>query len=159
MSIIGLTITVLCFLAGLAGTFIPVLPGAPLIFLGLIVYGFFDHFVHLHRAFYLGQLILVVLTLGVDYLAGIWGVRHYGGSRWAVGGSLLGAVVGLLLLGPVGVIVGPFLGAVAGELCNRSSPNQAIRAGIGTMVGFLGGALIKIALELVMIIWFIYAVK
>lgn len=108
------------FTVGVLGTVLPALPGATLIWLGMLVYGFFVKFQNLPWTFYAGQGLAVLLIFLVDYLAGIWGVRRYGGSREAVWGSVLGGLLGVLLLGPFGLIFGPFIGAVAGELYRRS---------------------------------------
>ena len=69
-------------------------------------------------------------------------------------GSILGGLLGVLLLGPFGLIFGPFIGAVAGELYHRSSFDKAFQVGFGTLIGFLGGTVLKLMVEAVMIIWF-----
>ncbi len=155
----GLIIAILFFIAGMAGIFLPVLPGAPLLVVGMVAYGLVEGFTHLTWQFFLGQFILMSFVFGIDYLANIWGVKKYGGSRTAVWGSVLGALVGLVLLGPLGIILGPFIGAVAGELLAKQDINQAVRAGIGTLLGFLGGALVKLMIQTIMIVWFFTAIR
>lgn len=155
MSVPGLIIAGILFVLGMAGTILPILPGAPLLVIGMLIYGFFEQFATLTWQFFFGQLILMSFVFGIDYLAGIWGVKKYGGSRSAVIGSVLGALLGLLMLGPLGIILGPFLGAVAGEFISRKDINQAFQAGLGTLVGFLGGAIIKFMIQIIMIIWFV----
>ena len=142
------------FLIGLAGTVIPGLPGAPLILLGMLIYGYLESFVHLTWTFYLVQGLAVAIIFLLDYLANVWGVKRYGGSRAAVWGSIIGSILGLIFLGPLGIILGPFLGAVAGELLSHQSIKQAVRAGWGTVIGFLGGLFLKLAVEAAMIAWF-----
>ncbi|SHF53805.1 DUF456 domain-containing protein [Desulforamulus putei] len=159
MSTPGIIIAVICFIAGMAGIFLPVLPGAPLLLIGMLIYGFFEQFTHLTWQFFLGQIILMCAVFGVDYLAGIWGVKKYGGSKAAVWGSLIGTLVGLFLMGPLGILLGPFLGAVAGELLARRNMEQAVRAGMGTLVGFLGGAFMKLVIQTLMIVWFFSAIR
>ncbi|AQS59382.1 DUF456 domain-containing protein [Desulforamulus ferrireducens] len=151
---LGLVIAILFFIAGMAGIFLPILPGAPLIVLGMVAYGLIEGFTNLTWQFFLGQLILMAFVFGIDYLAGMWGVRRYGGSNTAVWGSVIGALVGLFILGPLGIILGPFLGAVGGELIAKGNLQLAVRAGMGTLLGFLGGALLKLILQILMIIWF-----
>lgn len=151
---LGLVISILFFIAGMAGIFLPILPGAPLIVLGMVAYGLIEGFTNLTWQFFLGQLILMAFVFGIDYLAGMWGVRRYGGSNTAVWGSVIGALVGLFILGPLGIILGPFLGAVGGELIAKGNLQLAVRAGMGTLLGFLGGALLKLILQILMIIWF-----
>jgi uncharacterized protein YqgC (DUF456 family) len=158
VSIIGMILAVVFFTIGVLGTILPALPGAPLIWLGMLIYGFFDKFQNLTWAFFIGQGLAVVLIFLIDYLASIWGVRRYGGSREAVWGSVLGGLVGIFILGPFGLIFGPFIGAVAGELYRRNTIDKALEVGIGTIIGFLGGTVLKLAIEAVMIVWFFMAV-
>ncbi|ABO50527.1 protein of unknown function DUF456 [Desulforamulus reducens MI-1] len=159
MSTPGLIIASIFFIVGMAGIFLPILPGAPLLLAGMLVYGFFEHFTHLTWQFFAGQSILVAFVFGIDYLASIWGVKKYGGSKYAVWGSIIGTIMGLFLLGPLGVIIGPFLGAVFGELIVCRNYNQAFKAGLGTLIGFLGGALAKLFLQILMIIWFFNVIQ
>ncbi|MDD4237659.1 MAG: DUF456 family protein [Desulfotomaculaceae bacterium] len=154
MSIVGMILAVVFFTIGVLGTILPALPGAPLIWLGMLIYGFFVKFQNLPLMFFVGQGLVVVLIFLIDYLASIWGVRRYGGSKEAIWGSVLGGLLGIILLGPFGLIFGPFIGAIAGELYRRSSIDKALEVGLGTLIGFLGGAVLKLAIEAVMIIWF-----
>ncbi|MEW6446715.1 MAG: DUF456 domain-containing protein [Bacillota bacterium] len=153
MATVGLVLAVIFFLAGLAGTILPVLPGSPLILIGMVVYGLFTGFQNLSIYFFLGQAAAVCLTFIVDYLANAWGVARYGGSKTAIWGGALGLLVGAFL-GPVGIILGPFLGAFLGELLASGRSAHSVRVGIGSLLGFLGGTLIKIGIETAMIIWF-----
>lgn len=154
MSIVGVVIAVIFFTVGVIGTVLPALPGAPLIWLGMLIYGLFVKFNNLPWTFFLGQGLAVALIFLVDYLAGIWGVKRYGGSKAAVWGSILGGLLGVLLMGPFGLIFGPFIGAVIGELYQKSHLDKAFRVGMGTLLGFLGGTALKLGIEVLMIIWF-----
>lgn len=154
MSIIGMVLAVVFFTVGVIGTLLPALPGAPLIWLGMLIYGLFVNFNNLPWTFFLGQGLAVALIFLIDYLAGIWGVKRYGGSKAAVWGSVLGGLLGVLFLGPFGLIFGPFIGAVAGELYQKSPLDRAFQVGIGTLIGFLGGTVLKLAVEMLMIVWF-----
>lgn len=154
MSVAGMVIAVIFFIAGIAGTILPALPGAPLIWLGMFIYGIFVQFNNLPWLFFAGQGLAVILVFLIDYLAGVWGVKRYGGSRAAVWGSVLGGILGVILLGPFGLIIGPFAGATAGELCRNGDLRQAVRTGVGTLIGFLGGTALKLAVEALMIVWF-----
>ncbi|MEW6573541.1 MAG: DUF456 family protein [Bacillota bacterium] len=157
MATIGLVLAVILFLAGLAGTILPVLPGAPLILIGMLVYGLLAGFENLSIYFFIGQAAAVCLTFAVDYLANAWGVARYGGSKAAIWGGAVGLLVGAFF-GPVGIILGPFLGAFSGELLSSRRSAHAVRVGIGSLLGFLGGTLVKIGIETAMIIWFFLTV-
>ncbi len=154
MSAVYLAIAILFFAVGFVGILLPVIPGIGLIWLGMLVYGFLTGFEDLSVGFLAGQASGVGLAFLVDYAANIWGVKRYGGSRPAVWGSILGLLGGMLLFGPLGVIIGPFAGALAGELITGSPISRAARSGIGTLVGFLGGTLLKFIIAVVMVVWF-----
>lgn len=158
MNILGIIVAVVFFTVGVLGTILPALPGAPLIWLGMLIYGFIDKFQNLSWAFFIGQGLAVVLIFLIDYLASVWGVRRYGGSKEAIWGSVLGGILGIFVLGPFGLIFGPFVGAVAGELYRRTPFGKALEVGLGTLIGFLGGTALKLAIEAVMIIWFFMVV-
>jgi len=150
-------LAVLFFLVGLAGSVLPVIPGAILIWVGMLIYGILTDFATLGTAFFIGQALAAGLVYTVDYLAGAYGTRRYGGSRYAVYGSILGTVLGLILMGPAGIIFGPFIGAITGELLNQKPLEQAFRTAVGTLLGLLGGAIVKFAIQIMMIIWFFWA--
>lgn len=157
MYVLGYVAAVLFFAAGLAGTILPALPGAPLIWLGMLVFGLITGFAQLSVWFFIGQALAVGLVYFIDYAATAWGVRRYGGSRNAIWGSMAGLVLGILLLGPLGIIFGPFLGALAGELAAQKPLDQAVKSGMGTILGIAGGMVLKIVVEAGMIIWFFSA--
>ncbi|MEW6540096.1 MAG: DUF456 domain-containing protein [Bacillota bacterium] len=154
MTTLALLVALLFFLAGLAAIVFPVLPGPVLIWVGMLVYGFMTGFEGLSWVFFAGQGLAVALTFFVDYAATVWGVHRFGGSRAAVWGGVAGALLGLVVLGPFGVIAGPFLGAFAAELLARGSTRQALRVGVGTLIGFVGSTLTKILIAGAMLLWF-----
>ncbi|SHJ41760.1 DUF456 domain-containing protein [Desulfofundulus thermosubterraneus] len=158
MSLLGLLMACLFFAAGLAGTVVPALPGAPLIWLGMLVYGLATGFSTLGWGFYLGQALAMALVLALDYLAGAWAVRRYGGSGYAIWGSAAGMILGLIVFGAAGIVFGPLVGAVIGELLARKPLTQAILAGWGSLVGLAGGMAVKLVLEIGMIVWFFTAI-
>lgn len=158
MEILGMTLAVILFIAGLAGTFLPVVPGAPLIWFGMLIYGITTGFANLSWSFFVLQALAVVLIFFVDYAANIWGVKKYGGSRNAVWGSIAGLFLGVILMGPPGIIFGPFIGALAGELVSQKPLNEAVKSGIGSLVGLIGSIAFKLVLEVGMIVWFFIAI-
>ncbi|MTI82032.1 MAG: DUF456 domain-containing protein [Firmicutes bacterium] len=158
MDWLALTVALVIMFIGLAGTLLPMVPGAPLVMLGIIVYGFMGNFHIFGTFFWIGQTVLLLMVFGVDYMAGAIGAKYYGGTKYSIWGSIIGGLVGLFTLGPLGVIVGPFIGAVVGEMINQNSLEKALKSGIGTLIGFAGGTLVKIAIEITMIVWFLFVV-
>ena len=135
---------------GLIGLFLPVLPGAPLIFAGLVIAAWAEDFHYAGLWTVVILAILTLLTLAVDFWATIFGAKKFGASKRAVIGALIGLVIGIFLGFP-GIIFGPFIGAVIGELSAQKDLKQATRAGIGATIGLVLGAAIKLALALTMI--------
>jgi uncharacterized protein len=135
---------------GLIGLFLPVLPGAPLIFAGLVIAAWAEDFHYAGLWTVVILAIITLLTLGVDFWATIFGAKKFGASKRAVIGALIGLVIGIFLGFP-GIIFGPFIGAVVGELSAQKDLKQATRAGVGATIGLVLGAAIKLALALTMI--------
>lgn len=143
---------------GLAGVFLPFLPGVPIVWLGLAIYAYLTGFATLSLTTVLVFLGLTFLTIILDFLAPIIGAKSYKASKYGITGAFLGMILGLLILGPIGIIVGPFAGAFLGEFwLGRKESEEAFKASLGTVIGFLAGALIKTALILVMLGFFIAA--
>lgn len=137
-------LSALLLLAGFFGSVLPVLPGPPLSWLGLLILHF-----SVYAAFSTGFLFISFLVMAavtaLDYIIPVWGTKRFGGSRGGVIGSTLGLIAGLFFL-PIGIIAGPFLGALAGELLqNPKESRRALRSAAGSFVGFLLGTGIKLA--------------
>ena len=141
---------VLIVVAGLAGLFLPVIPGAPLIFVGLVLAAWAEGFAYVGTGTIIVLAILTVLTYGVDFWATMFGTKRFGASKHAIVGALVGSVLGLFL-GLPGVLFGPFIGAVVGELSARRGLEQAARAGFGATIGLAIGVGLKLALAFAMI--------
>jgi len=143
-------------LVGLAGLLLPAIPGAPLLFLGLLVAAWTENFMYAGVRTLAFLAVLALLTYGVDLWATLFGAKRFGASRRAIIGAVIGSIVGVFL-GFSGVIFGPFIGAVTGELLAQRSVQQAARAGIGATIGLVLGAALKLALAFAMIGIFIVA--
>lgn len=147
--ILGLLLIIL----GIIGCLVPVLPGPPFSFLGLI-------FLHLSKFGDFSNVTLI--TLGVialavtalDYIVPVWGTKKFGGSKYGTRGATVGLIIGLFL-GPLGIIIGAFVGAFAGEMIFKDDINYALKAGLGSLLGFLTGIGLKLAASLIMTYYFI----
>jgi uncharacterized protein YqgC (DUF456 family) len=135
---------------GLAGLLLPLLPGAPLLFLGLLLSAWAENFRFVGLWTLILLAVLTLLTYVVDFAASALGVKKYGGSNRAMIGAAIGGIAGLFL-GVPGILLGPFLGAVVGELSLQRSLNEASRAGFGTVVGMAMGLAGKFAIGIAMI--------
>lgn len=149
-------LAVVLVLTGLAGLFLPLLPGAPLLFAGLVAAAWAEDFAQVGWGTLTVLGILALLTYPADFLAGAFGAKRYGASARAVTGALLGAVIGIFF-GLPGVLLGPFAGAFIGELSRQRHLGQAGRAGVGATVGLLLGTAAKLAIAFTMLGIFVIA--
>jgi uncharacterized protein YqgC (DUF456 family) len=158
MANLAIALAVVFFILGMAGTILPIMPGVILIYSGMLIYGILTKFVILDANFFLLQGMAVLLIFSVDFLATAAGTKRFGGSRYAMWGAVIGTLAGLVIFGPFGIILGPFLGAVTVELILGKKPNLAIKAGFGTLIGILGGTVIKLVIQITMIIYFFLSI-
>jgi len=158
VNVVVLIIAILLMLIGLAGTFLPVLPGIPVVFLAIAGYGWYEGFKVVTPKFLAIMAGLTVLSILVDYLAGLLGAKFFGSSPAGIWGAFVGGILGLVLGGPVGLVLGPWIGAFVGEYVKLRDVNKAWRVGVGTVVGIFTGVAAKVVIGLVMIIWFLIVV-
>lgn len=150
---IAIIIVSVFFLISLVGTVLPMIPEAPLIVIGMVIYGLIAGFDELSLYFFIGQIILALAIIGVDYLTTAFGSRYFGGSKPAMWGSAIGLLVGLFFF-PIGLLIGPFLGAALADYAFRRNSDQAIRSGVGASLGFWAALPFKLILKGIMIGWF-----
>ena len=149
-------VAVVLVVAGLAGTILPVLPGAPLVLAGLVAAAWAENFVYVGVPTLVLLAVLTALTYVIDLVTSALGAKRVGASKYAIWGAVLGGLVGAFF-GIVGILLGPFVGAVAGELGAGRSVKQAGRAGVASWIGFVAGTLGKLALLFTMIGIFVLA--
>jgi uncharacterized protein YqgC (DUF456 family) len=145
----------LLVIVGLVGTVLPALPGVPLVYAGMLLAAWADGFRHLGAPMLVVLGLLTLFSFGVDLWATAHGARRVGASRLAVAGAVVGTLAGLAF-GPVGLIVGPFAGALLGELLHRRSLGRehlghAAKVGFGTWFGIALGVALKLALAFAML--------
>lgn len=150
LTIVYALLAVVLVIGGLMGAVFPILPGPPLVFAGLWLGAFADHYRHAGS-----KTLIVIAVLGgigilLDFIAASFGAKRVGASPQAVTGATLGTIVGIFF-GIPGLIFGPFAGAVFGELYAQRSLNQATRSGLGTWLGLLLGAIAKLVLSFMML--------
>ena len=147
------------FLAGLAGSIIPGMPGPPVVFAGALVYGLFTGFTEMGWVMLLVLGLLATVSQLLDYLASAYGAKKFGGSGWGIWGSLIGGLIGFFIFNIPGMIVGLFAGAVLMELWKgKKDTRAALKVGGGSLLGFMGGTLMKVVFSLLMIGLFLFDV-
>ena len=143
-------------LVGILGSFLPVLPGPPVSWLGLLL-------LHLTDAvpddwWFLGLTAAVaILVFVLDYIVPAMGTKKFGGSKAGMWGTVIGLLVAIFfpILGVFGIAIWPFVGALVGEILNKADNKTALKAAFGSFIGFLTGTFLKFVLAIVFLGLFI----
>jgi uncharacterized protein YqgC (DUF456 family) len=146
-------VAAMLILIGLAGAIVPALPGIPMIFGGIWLVARLDQYQHLGLWWLVAIASIGAVGLTVDLLSGVLGAKRVGASPRAVWGALLGTILGLFF-GLPGLLLGPFFGAVAGELSAGSSMQRGAHVGLSTWVGLLLGTIVKLVASVTMVALF-----
>lgn len=153
--IILLVMAVLLVIAGFIGLIIPAMPGAPLLFSGLLLAAWAENFHYVGFWTLAVLLALTVLTYVADVVSTAFGAKQFGASSRAAIGAVIGGVAGIFL-GLIGILIGPFVGALLAELTIRRDVAGATRAGVGAWIGMILGTAAKMALAIAMIGIFLF---
>ena len=155
MEILLFILSGICLLIGLCGCILPALPGPPISYVGIILLHLTDK-VQFTTTQLLVWLLIVFVVQVLDYLVPMLGTKYTNGSKWGTWGAFIGSILGLFFL-PWGLLIGPFLGAFVGELLGDRTLEQAFKSGAGSLLGFLFGTIIKLAVCTYFIVQFIVA--
>ena len=159
MDIILLSLGFILMLVGILGSFLPVLPGPPISWIGLLL-------LYLTKAvpddwWLLGiTLVFAIAVFILDYIIPAVGTKKFGGSKAGMAGTIIGLLVAIFfpVLGPFGIIVWPFVGALVGELINKADQKTALKAAFGSFLGFLTGTFMKFLIAIIYLGIFIWKV-
>lgn len=157
MDIALLILGFLFMLVGILGSFLPVLPGPPISWVGLLL-------LYLTKAvpdnwWVLGITFILAITITVlDYVIPAMGTKKFGGSKAGMWGTIVGLLVAIFIpvFGPFGIIIWPFVGALVGELLNKANKKTAMKAAFGSFLGFLTGTFMKFVLTVAYAIFYVY---
>lgn len=155
MDIIIAIFSLLLIIGGIAGCFLPILPGVPLAYVGLLLLHFAGIADFSVTQLLVWLLLLVVLQV-LDYISPMLGSKYSGGTEYGNRGCIAGTVLGLFFM-PWGIVLGPFIGAVVGELLGENDMQHAIRAGFGSFLGFVVSVLLKVILCVYFLVVYIVA--
>lgn len=142
MDILLIVLSFILLIGGIVGCFLPVLPGPPLAYVGLLLMHFSER-IEFSIIFLLITLLLVVVLQVLDYITPILGNKYSGGSSAGNRGCVAGTILGLFFM-PWGIILGPFFGTIVGELMGGNDWHYAIRSGFGVLIGFVLGTILKV---------------
>ncbi len=135
-------------LAGLAGSVLPLLPGPPLSYAGMLVLQLREE-PAFTTPFLVIWFVVVVVIQVLDYVVPLYGTKKFGGTKYGIRGCAVGLIAGVWF-GPAGIIAGPFIGALVGELLANTESEKAWRAAIGSFIGFVFSTLLKLVTCVVM---------
>lgn len=163
MEYVLIILGIICILIGIIGSILPGLPGPPLSYLGLLLLHWTKSFGFSEHTLIIWAVIVIIVSV-LDYIVPVWGTKKYGGTKAGVVGSTIGLIVGVVLLpvmgivigplGLVGILGGPFMGALIGELSVGRSSDTAFRAAFGSFIGFIAGTVMKLAVSIVAAVHF-----
>lgn len=156
ISVLWWGLALLLIIGGLAGTLLPILPSTPMILAGMLLAAGLDDFQRVGWLTLALLAALVIVSQLMDLVAGALGAKKAGASRLAMVGALIGSVLGIFA-GLPGLLLGPFFGAAAGEFLARQDAMQAGKVGVATLLGFILGAVAKVAIALAMLGVFLFA--
>lgn len=149
-------VAILLVVIGILGTLLPMLPGVPLVFTGLLLGAWLDGFAKVGVLAISIVGVMALVAMFVDFVASFVTVKRSGASKYALWGAAIGAVLGLFM-GMLGLIVGTALGAAAGELMANKDSSQATAVGLAAGLGFVIALVVKIVLTMGMLAIFAYA--
>ncbi len=147
-TILAFIAAVVLILVGAAGVFLPLLPGVPVAWLGFFIYALATRFEAISLSIAMVFLGATLFTVVFDFAAPIVGARRWNASRYGIIGATLGLFIGVPLLGPFGILLGPVAGAFLGEVIAGKTPERATKSAVGTLIGFFAGAILKFAVIL-----------
>ncbi|MEK4800585.1 MULTISPECIES: DUF456 family protein [Oceanobacillus] len=147
-------VIIVLFILSFAGIIYPIIPSVLVIWVGFLLYQFIINPDELTIVFWIIMAIFTLFLFLADILANSYFVKKYGGSKWGERGAVVAVIVGSFIIPPFGILIVPFITVFVIELLQQRPPNDAIKASIGSLLGFLGGSIAKVLIQLIMIIWF-----
>jgi len=153
MDILILVISIGLILLGIVGSFLPVLPGPLTSWGGLFLIDYHSK-VEQNPSFLCITFGIALAVFLLDYIIPALGTKKFGGTKSGIYGASIGLLIGLLFLGPFGVLAGPFFGAYVGELLHDNNQKKALKSALGSLISFLGGVFIKFSLAIIYLYFF-----
>lgn len=142
METILIVLGALLVIGGFAGSFLPVLPGTPVTFCGLLALQLAT--APFSTSFLIIWVLIIAAIMILDNFIPAYGTKKFGGSAYGIWGSIIGMVIGIFFFPPFGMIAGPLVGAFVGELIGGKSSGRAVRSAIGSFAGLLVNTLLKV---------------
>ncbi len=155
MEIILLVIAGIFMILGVLGSFLPVLPGVPLSWIGLLIFYLIPG-IEMNYLFLAITLAVTIIIYVLDLVIPALGTKKFGGSRKGMIGATIGLIVGIFVPIPFAILIGPFVGAFIGEILNKSDSRTAGKAAFGSFVGLLASSFMEFIVTFAFLILFLY---
>ncbi|UFT99731.1 DUF456 family protein [Radiobacillus kanasensis] len=147
-----------CFVLSFVGIVFPIIPGTLALWAGFLLYVFLIHSGELSVIFWIAMVLLTILLFAADLIANSYYVKKYGGSKWGERVAGVAVIVGSFIIPPFGIIIIPFAAVFVTELIQKRTTQEAWKASLGSLIGFLSGSVAKVVIQVMMIIWFLVEV-
>lgn len=146
IDVFWILISAVFILVGLAGCIIPVIPGPPLSYFGLLLLQLISNPPFSLKFMIVLAIITIIVTI-VDYLVPLWGAKKFGATKYGISGSMIGLILSFFFFSPLSIFLFPFIGALIGELIAGKKGIFAFKASLGVFFGFFFGTVIKVVLS------------
>ena len=147
-------LVIVLFILSFVGIIFPLVPSVLVLWGAFLLYRFAINPDELNLIFWIAMVLFTILLIGADIIANSYFVKKYGGSKWGERGAAVAVIVGSFIIPPFGILLVPFLVVFVIEVVQKRTVQEAFRASIGSLFGFLGGSVAKVVIQLIMIIWF-----
>jgi hypothetical protein len=156
MDIFLLIIGFIFMFVGIIGSFLPVLPGPIMSWIGLLLL-YLTKTVENNWLFIGITLVVALLVFALDYIIPVMGTKKFGGSKAGMIGTTVGLLIAIFfpIFGIFGIIIWPFIGALVGELLNKAESDKAVKAAFGSFLGFLTGTFLKFVIAIIFLGFFL----
>lgn len=159
MEIMYWALIAILFIVAFVGLVYPIIPSVIFLIAGFLLYGVFFSFEPFHWLFWIIQGLFVILLFVADYIANMIGIKKYGGSKAGIWGSTIGLIFGPFIIPVLGILIGPFIGAISAELIfNKRNFTDSIKIGFGSVIGFISSVVTKTIIQAIMIGYFLMVV-
>ncbi len=157
MDLIIVFVAGLFMILGVLGSFLPVLPGIPLSWLGLLIFHF-SGAIPMNYTFLGITLLVTIIIFALQYAIPALGTKYLGGSRYGMIGATIGLVAGIFIPIPFAILIAPFVGAYIGEILNKADSRKALRAASGSFIGLLASTFMELVVTSIFFFLFLYKV-
>ncbi|MFZ3579439.1 DUF456 domain-containing protein [Virgibacillus sp. DJP39] len=146
------------FVLSFVGIIYPIIPSPLVLWVGFLLYHFIIERGELGITFWIVMVVLTAVLIVSDIIANSYFVKKFGGSKWGERAAAIAVIVGSFIIPPFGILIIPFATVLVVEMIQKRTGKEAIRASVGSLIGFLSGAVAKVVIQGIMIVWFVLVV-